>query len=81
MNTIIKIVGVLIILISILYLAKPDIIKKLMQFFKKDYRVYLIALVRFVLAVIFLLAATQCHHPRIVTAFGILFLISGLLFF
>jgi hypothetical protein len=79
MDTIIKIIGIIIILMSILYLAKPDIIKHLMEFFKKGLRVYIIALTRFVLAVVFLLAATQCNHPRLVTALGILFLISGLL--
>ena len=78
---VIKGFGTLFVLIGLAYLLWPDIIKKLMGFFKKGKRIYIAGLVRFALAVIFLLAATQCRKPRVVGAFGILFLLSGLLIF
>lgn len=78
---IIKSLGIVFVLIGIAYLLKPDILKKLMTFFKKGKRIYIAGLIRFTLAVIFLLAATQCRKPKIVGAFGILFLLSGVLIF
>ncbi len=79
MDTIVKVIGVLIILAAVVYLSKPEFMKRVLEFFKYGGRIYLQTLVRFILAVIFLLAAGQCHHPRIVAAFGIIFLVSGLL--
>ena len=77
----IKSLGILFVLIGIAYLLQPDILKILMRFFKKGKRIYGAGLVRFALAVVFLLAATECRQPTIVGAFGILFLLSGLLIF
>jgi drug/metabolite transporter superfamily protein YnfA len=79
MVTFVKIIGVLLILAAVVYLSKPEFMRRVLQFFKHGSRIHFQTLVRFVLAVIFLLAAGQCHHPRVVAAFGIIFLISGLL--
>ena len=81
MDTIIKIIGVLFILSAILYIAKPIVITVMMNFFIKGKRLYLAALIRFALAIIFLLAATKCKMPIIIAALGVLFLLAGLLFF
>ena len=81
MVIVIKSLGSVFILIGFVYLFRPIILKDLMSFFKKGKRVYFAGLVRFALAVIFLLAATQCREPKIVGVFGILFLISGILVF
>jgi len=81
MVIVIKSLGIVFVLIGIAYLLKPDILKTLMGFFKKGKRIYVAGLIRFALAIIFLLAATQCRSPKIVGAFGILFLVSGVLIF
>jgi uncharacterized protein YjeT (DUF2065 family) len=66
---------------TIVYFLKPDIMKRLMEFFKQGRRIYFAALLRLVLAVVFLLTARQCSHFWVIFAFGILFIISGLLIF
>jgi hypothetical protein len=81
MVIIIKSLGSVLVLIGFVYLFRPVILKNLMTFFKKGKRVYFSGLIRFALAVVFLLAATQCRKPKIVGIFGILFLISGILIF
>lgn len=81
MEIVVKIAGILILLIGIVYLLKPDIIKWLMQFFKKGKRIYFAGVIRFALAIIFLLGASECDQKWIIAVFGILFLISGLLIF
>jgi len=78
---VIKSLGVLFVLIGVAYLLRPDIIKGLMGFFKKGRRIYFAGVLRFALAVIFLTAATECRMPRVIGAFGIIFLLSGALIF
>jgi len=68
-------------LMGIADLLRPDIIKRLMGFFKKGKRIYFAGLIRFALAVVFFVAARECRYPWIIFASGIIFLISGLLIF
>ena len=75
MDIIIKIIGIAFILLAIVYLLKPDVMKALMEFFKQGRRIYFAGLIRFVLAIIFLLAARECDITWVIVAFGILFII------
>ena len=81
MDIVIKTLGILIALIGIIYFLRPDVMKWLMEFFKQGKRIYFAGLIRFALAVVFLVAARECKHPWVIFAFGILFIISGLLIF
>jgi len=77
----IKSLGMLFVLMGIIYLLRPDIIKTSMGFFKKGKRIYFAGLIRFALAVVFLIAARDCEYPRIIIASGLIFLTGGLLIF
>jgi uncharacterized protein YjeT (DUF2065 family) len=81
MDLAVKIVGVFLILAGLLYLLRPQVVRSLTQFFIKGNRLYISAIVRLILAVLFLLSATKCTHPQIVGAFGVLFLLGGLTIF
>jgi len=81
MEIVVRIAGILMVFIGIVYLLKPDVLKRMMEFMKKGKRIYFAAVLRFALAVIFLLGAGGCDQKWIIAAFGILFLISGLLIF
>ena len=81
MDIVIKTLGILIALVGIIYFLRPDVMKWLMEFFKKGKRIYFAGLIRFALAVVFLVAARECKHSWGIFAFGILFIISGLLIF
>ena len=81
MDIVVKIVGIVIVFLAALLLIKPDIMKQMLAFFKQGKRIYIAGLVRSVLAVIFLLAARECHIPWVIIILGILFLISGLSIF
>jgi len=78
---VIKSLGMLFSLMGIAYLLRPDIIKRLMGFFKKGKRIYFAGLIRFALAIVFLVAARECRYPWIIFASGIIFLINGFLIF
>lgn len=81
MDTIVKIIGVVIIAFAVVSLLKPNALKSIVEFFKQGGRIYIIGLVRLALAVLFLLAARECDITWVIVVFGILFLISGLLIF
>ena len=79
MEIIVKIIGILFVLLAIFYFLKPDVIKQLLGFLKQGKRIYIVAVIRFILAIVFLLAARECDITWLITAFGVLFLVSGLL--
>jgi uncharacterized protein YjeT (DUF2065 family) len=78
---VIKSLGMLFTLMGIAYLLKPDIIKRLMGFFKKGKRIYFAGLIRLALAIVFFVAARECRYFWIIFASGIIFLTGGLLIF
>ncbi|MHC4260655.1 MAG: hypothetical protein ACYSTF_09650 [Planctomycetota bacterium] len=80
MDKVVLCLGIVILLLGIVYLIRPDVIRWLLGFFKQGSRLYLVALVRFALAVVFLLGARECGSTWwVILIFGVLFLISGLL--
>lgn len=81
MKDVIRLIGVICILAGILYMFRPAVPRRLMAFVGKGYRVYLAGLLRFALAVVFLVGAEQCSNKWVIVGFGIAFLISGLLIF
>jgi uncharacterized protein YjeT (DUF2065 family) len=81
MNVIVKIIGIAIVALAIVYLLKPDVMKNLMEFFTEGKRIYFAGLIRLVLAVVLLLAARECDYTSVIIFLGILFLVSGLLIF
>jgi hypothetical protein len=81
MQIVIRIIGILMFLSGILFLLKPALIKQIVTFMQKGYRVYFIAMLRIALAIVFLLGARQCGMPRVIVILAILFLLSGLSIF
>ena len=81
MDWVIKIIGIVFVLMAIGCLLKPDVVRRVMEFFGKASRLYFAGVIRFALAVVFLLAARECRKPWVIFAFGILFLLGGLLIF
>jgi hypothetical protein len=81
MDIVVKVIGIVIIFAALVYLLKPDVMKRIIEFFKQGRRMYFAGLIRFALAVVFLLAASDCKMPWVIIVFGILLIIGGLLIF
>ncbi len=79
METVIKAIGLIFVLIGIVYMSQPVIIRKLLDFFAKGKRLYIAALVRLILAVVFFVGARECGISWLIFVFGVIFLISGLI--
>jgi hypothetical protein len=78
MDLAVKIVGVSLICMGLLFLAKPAAVRALTGLFSKGRRLYISAIVRLALAILLLLAATRCTRPWIIGVFGGLFLLGSL---
>jgi uncharacterized protein YjeT (DUF2065 family) len=81
METIIKVIGTVIVCIGLVFLIQPEIMRATTRFFSKGSRLYLAAMVRFALAVVFMMGAKHCGIRWIIVMFGLIFLLSGLLIF
>ena len=79
MSTVIKIIGIVIVAIAIVYILKPGVMNRLFEFFKKGKRLYLAVPIRLALAVVFIFGASKCKQPWVMLVFGILLLISAIL--
>ena len=77
----VRVVGIVFVFASLVYLLKPDVMKRILEFFKHGKRLYIAGLIRFALAIVFLLGASRCQRPWVIIVFGILFIIGGLLIF
>jgi uncharacterized protein YjeT (DUF2065 family) len=78
---IIKVIGTVIVCIGLVFLIQPEIMRATTRFFSKGSRLYLAAMVRFALAVVFMMGAKHCGIRWIIVMFGLIFLLSGLLIF
>lgn len=79
MSIAIRIIGIVIVAIGIVYVLKPSVMKRLFEFFKKGNRLYVAAPIRLGLAVVFLMGARECKQFWVIFVLGILLLISGIL--
>lgn len=77
----IRIVGLVITLMGMTYMIRPDLIKRLMKFFKHGRRIYLPGLLRLGLAVVFFVGARECRYFPVIFGAGAVFLAGGLLIF
>ena len=81
MVTLIKIIGIVIALVGIVFLFCPKAIKQFMGFVGQGRRLYWVGILRLLFGVILLLGASQCRVIWVVMAMGILFLIGGVMIF
>jgi uncharacterized protein YjeT (DUF2065 family) len=81
LQTIIRIIGTVIAVIGLVYMVRPQIMRATTQFFAKGSRLYIAAMVRFALAIVFIMGARHCGIKWVIVMFGLIFLLSGLLIF
>ena len=79
--SVVSVIGLLIALEGILFLIKPEYVKKLISFFVKGKSLYLAAVLRIAIGVVFLIFAMSCHIPWLVIAFGLLAAFAGIIMF
>lgn len=81
MHIVIKSLGIVLALIAVVYMLRPDIARRLMTFFQKGRRIYIDGIINLFLAVAFFAGARQCRYPWVIFVCGIVFLAEALLIF
>ena len=76
-----RLIGVFIVGMGTLIALNPRVFKAILNFWKKDKRIYLAGIARLTFGAIFLLAAPACRLPALVSTLGILMIIGGILIF
>lgn len=75
MNIVLKVLGILIILDSIIVMTKPALFKTVMSFFARH--LYLGAAIKGIFGLLFLFGASQCKFPKVMIILGILGLFTA----
>lgn len=81
MVTVVKIFGIVMIGMGILFLIKPSVLKQLMTFVEQGRRLYAVGVFRLLIGGALLFAAPQFRSPEVIIALGILFLAGGIAIF
>jgi len=77
----IRIIAIGLICMGLFFALRPQAMKSLMRFLGDGRRYYAVGVIRLVLAVLFLSAASEADVTWIMVVLGILFLVSGTLVF
>lgn len=74
----VTIIGWLIALEGVFFLVKPEALNSMIRFFIKGRRLYLLSVLRIILAVVFFIAARQCRQPAVIIVLGVILLAAGI---
>ncbi len=77
----VKVISVLLMALGILFVVKPELIKKVLAFFQEGKRLYLAGTVRVVIGGVLLFAAAEARVIGAMVILGLLFVTAGILIF
>ncbi len=81
MLILVRIIGIIIAAVGIIFLLKPDKMKQVIAFLGQGKRIYTVGILRLLFGIIFLLSASQSRLVGIIVTLGILLLIGSITIF
>jgi hypothetical protein len=81
MVILVRLIGIFAVGAGIIFLVSPKTMRQFMLFWKKGKRLYIGGMLRILIGVIFLLAASECRLVEVMVTLGILFIITGSIIF
>jgi uncharacterized protein YjeT (DUF2065 family) len=81
MEGLVKLIGIVIVAAGVIYFVKPNLMKKMADFFTKDKWIYFGGILSFVIGIIFLASASLCAIPWFVILIGLIAIIKGIAIF
>ncbi len=81
MVTIVKLIAVIFIALGLSFAFNPKSLRKLIEFFCQGIRIYMVAILRIILGIIFLISARECRNTGIMIIIGVIVLFAGILIF
>ena len=77
LTTVIRIIGAIIAIQGAVFMARPQWVKGVFNFVSRGRLLYIPAILKGALGVVFLVAALECTWPLVIIVLGILFCMSG----
>jgi len=77
----VKLIGIAVLALGIIFLLKPDQMKKWLRFWIAENHLYLGGLLNILIGIIFVIAAPRCDLPWIIAIFSILSFTKGIAIF
>lgn len=81
MAGVVKLIGIFMIVMGVIYFVKPSSIKKFINFWKREKNIYYGGAINIVIGLVFLVAASQCIVSWFIVVIGIINLAKGVLIF
>lgn len=81
MLILVKLIGLLIVAMGIIFLLSPKVLKQYIAFWKQGKKIYALGVLRLLIGVVFLLTASQCRLVGVILTLGILILLKGIAIF
>lgn len=78
MNMLVRIIAAAITIEGVFFLLKPDLIKRLLSFWKEGTKIYFGALIALTIGILFIFNSQTCAIPAVVLVFGFLSLLKGI---
>lgn len=77
MVLVVKLVGILMVAMGAVYLAKPAVMKKYIAFWSEDQKIYLGSVISIIIGIAFILAASACSVTWFIVVVGIISILKG----
>lgn len=78
---IVKLVGILMVAMGAIYMAKPAVMKKYLTYWAAPQKIYTAAVINIAIGIGFLFAASGCSVPWFIVVVGVISIIKGALGF
>jgi hypothetical protein len=79
MLTLLRIIGAVVIAIGITVMVKPDVMLKMLSFWKRGKNIYLAAAIRLIFGILFIYASPLCRLNIMVALLGSLMIAGGVI--
>ena len=81
MIMLIRLLGAVVVVMGLIFGIKPEIFQKYVKFWNSRKRIVIGGIISFLFGVVFLLSASRCRVPAVITILGIWAIIKGIILF
>ena len=81
MVMLVRLLGVVIVIMGVIFGIKPEVFQKYVKFWNSRKRIITGGIISLLFGIIFLLSASRCRVPAVITIFGIWAIVKGIILF
>ena len=81
MAMLVRLLGAVVVVMGLIFGIKPEVFQKYVKFWNSRKRIVIGGIISFLFGVVFLLSASRCRVPAVITILGIWAIIKGIILF